>query len=172
MLVNGLLNRLFWDVADDLFLHLSTFKHEQGRDAAHSIPRGSSAVVVDVHLADLHSALVVLGQLFHDRSDGAARSAPNRPEVHQDRSLGLENILVEVRIGYFKYSVACHNSPSGRVRSGRAQRNSIKAHRWMGLFNLNTCIGCRAATEVAKPRFQDLSAGIAANTTSGQIKTS
>src|SRR5271156_1710090 len=106
MLVDSLLNRLFRNVTHDLFLHLPALEHQQGRDAAHAITHGRSAVVVDVHLADFHSALIVLGQLFNDRSDRAARTAPTRPEVYQDGSLGLENILIEIRICYFKYSIA------------------------------------------------------------------
>src|ERR1700676_224794 len=108
MLVDGLLNGLFRNVAYDLFLHLPTLEHEQSRDTAHSIPHGSSAIVIHVHLADLHSALVVLGQLFDDGSDSTARSAPRSPEVHQHRSLALENVRIEIRICYLKYSVACH----------------------------------------------------------------
>src|ERR1700686_4620333 len=110
MLVNCLLNGFFRNVAYDLFLHLPTLEHEQSRDTAHAITQGSSAVVVHVHLADFHSALVVLGQLFNNGSDGPARSAPSGPEVHQHWSLRLENILVEIRICHFKYSVACHES--------------------------------------------------------------
>src|SRR4030088_2236263 len=87
VLVDGLLNRLFRNVAYDLFLHLPTLEHEQSGDAAHAIAHRSRAVIVDVHLADLHSALVILSQLFDDGSDGAAGSAPRGPEIHQHWSL-------------------------------------------------------------------------------------
>src|ERR1700733_11562803 len=149
MLVDSLLNGFLRNVTHDLLLHLPTLEYEQRRDAAHAITHGRGAVVVDVHFADLDSALIILRQLLHNRSNGAARSAPRGPEVHQDWSLGLENILVEIRICYFKYSVACHEFLHRHTRSGPTQLNSIKAHPCDGPAN-NTCIGCRGSCRSRK----------------------
>src|SRR5579863_9672752 len=128
MLVNGLLNRFLRNISDDLFLHFSTLEHQQGGDAAHAITHGRSAVVVNIHFADLEFALVVLGQLLNDRSDCLARPAPNSPEVDQDWSLRFENILNEIPVFYFKDSLAFHDSLHWRTFFGVAQRNSKKAH--------------------------------------------
>src|SRR5580692_78705 len=87
VLVDGFLNRLFRNVADDLFLYLPALEYEQRRNSADPITHWSSAVVVDIHLADLHSALIVLGQLLHNGSNRPAGPAPNCPEVDQHRSL-------------------------------------------------------------------------------------
>src|SRR5690606_8734636 len=76
---------------------LRVLEQDHRRDAHHTELLVDGHVVVDVELADLDLALVLLGQLLDDGADHAARPAPGRPEVdeHETR-LGL---LREVVVG-------------------------------------------------------------------------
>jgi hypothetical protein len=56
-------------------------------------PRAPKTFEAITHAGDLPGKLG--RQLVDDRRDHAARAAPRRPEVHEDRDLGLEDELVE-----------------------------------------------------------------------------
>ena len=110
VLVERLLNRLFGHVTHDLLFHLPALEHQQGRDAANAVAHGSGAVAVHVHLADFDLALILGGEFIHDRSDGATRATPSRPEIHQHGLFRLQHVLVEIRIIHFNNRFACHRS--------------------------------------------------------------
>src|SRR6478672_9815092 len=110
MLVQRFLDLLFGHVADDLLFHLAALEHEQRRDAAHTVPHRSGVVAVHVHFADLDLTGVLASQLFHNGSNGAARTAPSRPKVHQYWCLRFQDILVKVLVRNFHNSVSRHSS--------------------------------------------------------------
>src|SRR5437879_2917934 len=108
MLVESLGDGFFGTVAYELLDHLASLEHKQRGDAGDFVAHGSGAVGVDVHFADGDFALIVLGELLDDGSDGAAGAAPGCPEVYQYGLFRFQNIRVEVCVGHFDDSVACH----------------------------------------------------------------
>src|ERR1700675_683120 len=122
MFVERLLNRFFGPVPDKLFYYLTCLEHQEGRNPGDFVAHWRGAVAVDVHFADLDFALIVQGQLFNDGSNGTARSTPGCPEVDQDRSFRLQDILVEIRIVHFNNSVSCHRSSSNSNPTDTAAR--------------------------------------------------
>jgi hypothetical protein len=85
--------------ANALLNHLASLEQQQRGDAAHVIAHGGAAVGVYIHLAHLRLAGVFGGNGVDRRSDLPARAAPFRPEIHQHRDIGPEDILIEARIG-------------------------------------------------------------------------
>ena len=59
---------------------------------ANPVAHGSGAIRVNVHFADLHFALIILREFFDDGSDGAARTAPGCPKIHENRRVGLQHV--------------------------------------------------------------------------------
>src|SRR5579859_1356141 len=93
------LELLFRHVADDPLDQLAAAEDPQRRDAHDAVARCDRAVLVHVQLAHAQLTLVLAGQVLDDRGDHLARSAPRRPEVHEDRDLRLQYIRVEVLFG-------------------------------------------------------------------------
>src|SRR3990172_12919362 len=87
--------------ADDLVDKLPALEHQQRRDAADAVAGGGLHVVVRVELHELHLPVVLSGQLLHQGSDHATGAAPGRPEVHEHRLAGPEDLLFERRVGHF-----------------------------------------------------------------------
>src|SRR5579871_4932 len=108
LLVEGLRDKLLWLVANNLLDHLAAFENQQRRNTGYAITHRGGAVRVHIHLADLYLALIIIGQFLDDRRNRAARAAPCRPEVHENRLVGFQYILIEVCIRHFDNSVACH----------------------------------------------------------------
>jgi hypothetical protein len=77
----------------------------------------------DVHLGDLQSTAVVLGDLVEDRGDHLAGAAPFGPVVHQDGLVGLQDIAFERGVGHVLDQFAAHGIPGwdGR-RAAKASR--------------------------------------------------
>ena len=65
--------------ADSACDHLAVLHQHDGRDAERVELRGQTRLGVDVDLADLDAARVVVGDLVDDRGNQAARTAPCRP---------------------------------------------------------------------------------------------
>jgi len=57
-------------------------------------------VLVDVDLDDLEGLAALGGDLLDHRRDAPARSAPRRPEVHEHRNVGLDDLSLKVVVGY------------------------------------------------------------------------
>jgi len=78
----------------------TAFEEDDGGDAhdakAHRRPR----VGVDVHLEHLGLDAELSGDVLDDGGDHPAGRAPLRPEVDQDRLLGLQDRLLEFGVGY------------------------------------------------------------------------
>src|SRR6185436_9996972 len=112
-----LLDLFLGHVAHDLFLYLATFEYQEGRDTPDAVAHRCGAVTVNVHLADLYLALVLIGKLIHDRGNRAAWAAPGCPEIHQHWLVCLQYVLIKICISYFENTVVCHLS-SIRVAPG------------------------------------------------------
>src|SRR5206468_2002713 len=80
--------------ADELVDHAAAAEQLDRRDAADLELLGQVLVLVGVDLDDLDVAGVLIGYLFEDRTQRAARAAPGSPEVHQYRlgRRGLEHL--------------------------------------------------------------------------------
>src|SRR4029450_1347469 len=71
------------------------------RDADDAVTAGHPGVLVGVELDDLDLVGVLGGQLFEHRRDRAARTAPRRPEVHEDWLVVVEDVGLEGGVGDF-----------------------------------------------------------------------
>src|ERR1043166_746235 len=85
---------------DDGVHVLAVLEEEQRRNRAHVEAHRSPLIGVHVHLGHLDPAGVRRRELFQDRRDGAARTAPFGPEIHQHESLALLHLVPEARVGY------------------------------------------------------------------------
>ena len=63
------------------------------------------------------------GKLLEMRSDDPARAAPGRPEVDEDRLVGLEHLGLEVVVGDL-VEIACHGCSLLRISEGRFRKYS------------------------------------------------
>src|SRR5207253_8946560 len=68
-----------------------------------AVARRRDGVLVDVQLRELDAPARLRLKLPEDRLDGLARSAPGRPEIEHDRCLGLQDVPLERRVGYFEH---------------------------------------------------------------------
>jgi aminoglycoside phosphotransferase (APT) family kinase protein len=89
------------DGTDEGVHHLTVTQREHRRDRLDPERRGDLRVLVDVHLGELDGTIGSRDGLFEHRTQGAARSAPRRPEVHHDRNrLGsVEDLGLERGVG-------------------------------------------------------------------------
>ncbi len=133
VLIQSLGDSFFRTVADQLLDDLASLEHQQRGDAGDFVAHGSGAVGVDVHFADFDFALIVLGEFLDDGSDGTSGAAPGCPEVDQYGRVRFQNICVEVCVGDFDNSVACHFlSPrcKRRVFGGRSFELALPGDRY------------------------------------------
>src|SRR4030081_392016 len=77
--------------ADDLLGDLAVLEHDQRGDREDLVLRGRLLVLVRVELDDLQ-VLPLARDLLEDGSDDTARPAPRRPEVDEDRRVGLDDL--------------------------------------------------------------------------------
>src|SRR3954454_10898787 len=75
---------------------LAVLEDDHRRDGQDLVLGRGLLVVVDVELDD-RQVLALLCDLLEDWGDDAAGSAPGRPEVDEDGTLGLEDLRLEVR---------------------------------------------------------------------------
>ena len=83
--------------ADELVDDTAVAKRLHRRDALHAVALRELLVGVDVDLRENDLAAARLGLALEDRPEPAARSAPLRPEVHDDRNLAraVEDLALE-----------------------------------------------------------------------------
>src|ERR1051325_2299076 len=115
--IDGAGDRAFWDLPDDFFLRLAAGEHEDARNAVDAVLGRQILRVVDVQLADLDFADVFGGNAVDGRRQGAAGTAPWRPEIDDDRYLAVDHFGLPVIAGEFQHIRACH----ARVLSSKSQ---------------------------------------------------
>src|SRR6185437_3156847 len=103
---DGLVDRVLRHIAHDLLGHLAALEQQQSRNPADSVPHRRGGIRVHVHLHHLQLAVVVRGHLIHYWRQRAARAAPRRPEVHQNRLLRLQYFLLKVRIVHGRHKLS------------------------------------------------------------------
>jgi len=93
---------------DELLHRLAVLEQDHRRDRADPELGADLAVAVGVDLADLRPAGELLGDLVDRGRQHPARLAPLRPEVHEDRNVGLHDFGLEVRVGEFAHVRVSH----------------------------------------------------------------
>src|SRR5277367_2021912 len=111
-LVDALVDRIFGHKADDLFGYLAALEQKQSRNATDAITHRRCRIPIYVHLHHLELADILRGHFIHDGRQGSARPTPGCPKIDQNRLLGLQHLLLECRIVYFKDSWSGHVPPS------------------------------------------------------------
>src|SRR5579859_222896 len=105
--------------APDLF---AAFKHDHGRNSHDPQLCHPLRVFVSVDLGDRHLALILTGQLFQNRSNGATGTTPGRPKIYHNRNIGFQYFLL--KIGIANCNWLSHQKPP-RARPERSHvRNS------------------------------------------------
>jgi hypothetical protein len=101
VLVQELAHLAFGQRAHEAVHRLAVLHQDDRGDAADAEGAGQLLLVVGVDLRQLEAAAVLHLQLFQDRADGLAGSAPGRPEVHQHGLAhgGGNDLLLEVLYG-------------------------------------------------------------------------
>src|SRR5439155_7265549 len=82
---------------DDAGNLLPALEQDERRDRHHAIRPCGLRVLVDVELRHLQGLALLVPDLLHDRGNHVTRDAPLRPEVHEDRGIGVENRRLEIR---------------------------------------------------------------------------
>src|ERR1700722_18590971 len=75
--------------------HLALFECDQGRNAANAEARRNRRLLVDINLGEASARFELLCRLVEDRRHRAARPAPWRPEVDDQRHVVALDVLVE-----------------------------------------------------------------------------
>src|SRR5215212_2870281 len=107
--LEGRLQHVFGERADDGFGLLAGLEERYGRDAGDAEVAGEGGLGVHVDLGDLESTVVLGGDLVHHRGDLPTRPTPRRPEVHQYGDLGIQNFVFE-GVNRYCYGLR-HTSP-------------------------------------------------------------
>ncbi len=79
-------DRVLGDEADDLVCNLAVLEEEKRGDAADSVAHRCGCVGIDVHLHDLEFAVILIGNLIDNRSQGTTGTAPGKPKNLQVRA--------------------------------------------------------------------------------------
>src|SRR5665213_2179229 len=116
---------------------LAVLEQHQSRDRHDAVFGRGVRVLVDVQLDDLDLVAELAGDLFQSRRDHAARPAPFRPEVHDDRLGGFQDVRFETCVrrfadghGNYLLWIGGGESPSGVVRAGTYERVSAASRRY------------------------------------------
>src|ERR687890_366662 len=91
----GGLQYLLGEGADDGLGLLAGLEESDGRDAGDAEGAGKLGLGVHVDLGDLERALVLGGDLVHNRGDLPTRAAPRGPEIDQYRDVRLQDLVLE-----------------------------------------------------------------------------
>jgi hypothetical protein len=94
--------------AHDLLGHLAVVEHQQRWNRADAVFGGKTLLFVYVHLADFGASIVFLSEFVQHRSDHFAGTTPFGPEIHKDRSRGLENFFGEILLSQNDNVGRCH----------------------------------------------------------------
>src|SRR3954452_16502978 len=81
--------------ADERALGHATLEHDRRRYRQHVVARCRQRILVDVELRELNPPAALLLELFENRLDGAARSAPTRPEGEHPPCVALQPVALE-----------------------------------------------------------------------------
>ena len=81
---------------------LAVAEQDQRGDGGDAVALLEFVLLVDVDLDELQVVLTLGRNAVEDGSDGVARAAPFRPEVHEHGLVALEDLLVEGRGRYFE----------------------------------------------------------------------
>src|ERR1700733_5722092 len=85
--------------------HLALFERDQSRNAANAEARRNRRLLVDIDLGEAGARFELLCRLVEDRRHRAARPAPWRPEVDDQRHVVALDVLVE-RLRRQRYRLA------------------------------------------------------------------
>lgn len=94
--------------ARDLINHFAIFKKDKGRYGFDAEFSRRDGVVINIAFGEFDLITVGFRQLFDDRADGFAWTAPWCPKVHNRWFVGLNNFSLEAAIVNIHYSL-CHN---------------------------------------------------------------
>src|SRR4029077_19651603 len=110
--LNGFLDLVARDRADDLLGDLPALEDEQGWDAADVELSGGVGIFVDVQFHDFNFSRVGGGHLGHGGSQHQAWPAPLRPEIHHHglSLAGLDDFRLKSAVRYIAY-IICHENP-------------------------------------------------------------
>src|SRR2546421_2961630 len=124
VLVNHSRDGLLRGRAHHALLLLAVLEEDERRDALDAVALRDLRVVVNVELDDRCAFGVLLRDGLDRRREHAAGRAPLRPEVHEHRTLGLENVRLETLVTHF-LDLFTHavKSPSIALMTG-AERSS------------------------------------------------
>src|SRR5215469_1349821 len=124
VLVEGFLNHVTRDVADDLLLDLAALEKQKSGYAAYSVALWSSDIFIHIHFRDLYPTVITLCHFVDYGRQRTARTAPRGPKINENGLLGLQHRLVEIRVRYFHNCLTCLTChvPS-RVRAACARRS-------------------------------------------------
>src|SRR6266550_1438394 len=87
-----------WEVTDDAIGLAAVLEQDHGRDGADAEAPGGDRIGVDVELRDAELLALLVRDVFEDRRDHAARTAPCRPEVDEHRHVRLQDVLLEALV--------------------------------------------------------------------------
>lgn len=76
--------------------YLAATKGEERGDALNTVLAGSLWIFVDVHFNEARSGLQGLGGLSEYRRHRAARSAPRRPKIDDNRNVGVGDVFLQL----------------------------------------------------------------------------
>src|SRR5258708_23770709 len=82
--------------ADNLFGHLAVLEQEKRGNGAYAVFGGEGLMLIDVHLADVHAAGILVGEFVEDGGDHFAGTAPFRPEINEHGAGGFNDFLLKV----------------------------------------------------------------------------
>uniref|UniRef100_E6QMB4 Uncharacterized protein n=1 Tax=mine drainage metagenome TaxID=410659 RepID=E6QMB4_9ZZZZ len=109
--VDLLFNHFPRHIANNLISHLAALEEQKRWNSANPVTARRRAVLIHVHLGHLQATGIGLSQFVHDWTNHLARPTPDRPEIHQNRLLGLQDLLLKHCIAYFQNTSSRHNSP-------------------------------------------------------------
>src|SRR6266446_2370695 len=89
---------LFGHVADDALGLAAVLEEDHRRNRADPESTRRDGIGVNVQLGDLDILALLVRDLLEDGSDHPTRTAPGRPEIDEHRSLGLDDLGLEVLV--------------------------------------------------------------------------
>src|SRR2546430_10811554 len=94
-----LLEELLFRVIPDHAIGLAAvLEQDQRRDRTHPETTRGNGIGVDVEFRDPYLLALLVRYLLEDRSDHPAGAAPSRPEIDEHRSVGFDDLRLEVLV--------------------------------------------------------------------------
>ena len=82
--------------ANHLLGDFTLVKKQQRRNGAYAVLGSERLMVVNVHFADFHPAIIFVGQFVEERRDHFAWPAPLGPEINEHGYRRLQNLLRKI----------------------------------------------------------------------------